>query len=95
MLKLISVKPSDKKEKKLMATFSKDHKSIITHFGSSQHSDFTKHKDTKRRDLYDIRHKRRENWQDPVSAGTLSKYILWNKPTLSESIKDFKRRFNL
>ena len=65
MLKLISIKKSDKPEKKLMAVFSKNDKTITTHFGQSGFSDFTKHKDTRRRDLYDTRHKKRENWGDP------------------------------
>jgi len=36
------------------------------------------------------RHKARENWQNPMSAGSLSRYILWNKPTLRASIADYK-----
>ena len=30
-----------------------------------------------------------------VSSGSLSYYILWNKPTLRESIKDYEKRFNI
>ena len=30
-----------------------------------------------------------------MSAGALSIYLLWNKPTLSASIKQYKRLFNL
>ena len=40
------------------------------------------------------RHKATENWQKPMSAGSLSRYILWNKPTLKASISDYKKRFN-
>jgi hypothetical protein len=32
---------------------------------------------------------------DYMSAGSLSRYILWNKKPLRESIADYKRRFNL
>jgi hypothetical protein len=52
-------------------------------------------KDDKKKDAYIARHKVNENWNDPKSAGALSRYILWNKTTLSASIADFKKRFNL
>jgi len=40
------------------------------------------------------RHRTRENWNNPMSAGSLSRWILWNKPTLKASISDYKRKFN-
>ena len=55
-------------------------------------SDYTIHKDKKRKNNYMIRHKKRENWKNPLSAGSLSRYILWNKEDLNESIKDFKKK---
>jgi len=30
-----------------------------------------------------------------MSAGALSRWILWNKPTIEASKADFKKRFNL
>ena len=61
-------------------------------FGSAQHSDFTKHKDPERKKRYIDRHKSRENWNDPTTAGYLSRWILWAKPTIEESIKDLNKR---
>jgi len=58
-------------------------------------SDFTKHKDTKRKKRYLSRHKKRENWNNYMTAGSLSRWILWNKPTLRESIEDYKKKFKL
>ena len=58
-------------------------------------SDFTKHRDPARKERYLKRHKANENWNNPLTAGALSRWILWNKPTLSASIKDFEDRFNL
>ena len=95
----VVIKESNKKGKKFMATFSKrssgdkklNDKTI--HFGSAGMSDFTKHKDPTRKERYLKRHKKRENWNDPLTAGALSRWILWNKPTLSASIKDYKSRF--
>ncbi len=92
--------PSTKKTKKLMAIFydANGKKMKTTHFGSAGMKDFTKHsKDVRdeRKKAYINRHEKRENWNDPTSAGALSRYILWNKPTLEASYKDFKKRFGL
>ena len=58
-------------------------------------SDFTKHKDPERKERYLKRHKKNENWNNPLTAGALSRWILWNKPTLKASIEDFENRFKL
>ena len=83
--------------KKMMAVFFKDGKKIKTvHFGSVGYYDYTtlKEKDEERKRRYLERHKK-ENWNDYMTAGSLSRYILWNKPTIEASIKDFKRKFGL
>jgi len=36
-----------------------------------------------------------ENWNDPTSAGALSRWILWNKPSFKGSVADFKKRFGV
>lgn len=68
-------------------------KTRTIHFGARGMSDYTLHKDKARRDRYDARHRRNEYWNDPLTAGSLSKWILWNKPTKAESIRDFKKKF--
>ena len=91
----VEIKKSTNSKKKYMAVFYEGDKKIkTTHFGCAGMSDFTKHKDEARKQRYMNRHKTRENWRDPMSAGSLSRYILWNKPTLRASIQDFKKRFN-
>ena len=94
-LKLISIKKSPKKDKKYVATFSRNGRIKQTHFGAAGMSDYTKHKDSARKQRYMNRHSRRENWRDPTSAGALSRFVLWNKPSLRGSIADYKRRFHL
>jgi len=90
------IKPSTNKEKKYMAIFYDGDKKVkTTHFGAAGMSDFTKHKDEERKKSYISRHKARENWNDYKSAGALSRWILWNKPTLEASVNDYKKRFNL
>ena len=51
-------------------------------------SDFTKHNNEDRKKLYLDRHRKRENWNDFMSAGSLSRWILWNKTTLESSINE-------
>lgn len=95
-VKLLKITKSSKPEKKLMAVFETDSgRTKTTHFGASGMSDFTKHHDEERKQRYINRHKANENWNDPTSAGALSRFILWNKMSLSASIADYKRRFNL
>lgn len=91
----VQILKSTRKEKKLMAVFTdcKKFDKKTVHFGAVGYSDFTIHKDVKRKQRYLSRHKKNEKWEDPFTAGSLSRYILWNKPTLQASIADYKRRF--
>jgi len=66
-----------------------------TDFGASGYADFTIHRDLMRQMNYLSRHRANENWNDYKSAGALSRWILWNKPTIAESLKDYKKHFNL
>ena len=94
-MKKVIIKPSTNSSKKLMAIFYKDNIKIKTiHFGAAGMSDYTIHKDDKRKQRYLNRHKNNENWSNPMSAGALSRWILWNKKSLRASINDFKKRFN-
>lgn len=92
MIELIKVIPSKRKDKKYTAIFKKDGKEIKTNFGASGMSDFTINKDIKRKERYISRHKKDLKTNDPTRAGFASIFLLWNKPTLNESIKDYKRR---
>lgn len=62
-------------------------------FGAVGYEDFTTHGDLQRKQNYIQRHSAREDFNDPMSAGALSKWILWNKTTLSASYKDFRNKF--
>jgi len=97
MVDKVEIRPSTQKTKKLMAIFYDDNGKKIktTHFGSAGMSDYTIHKDKERKERYLDRHRKRENWNDPMTAGALSRWILWNKPTLQGSIRDYKKRFKL
>lgn len=90
---LIYLGLSKNKDKKYTAIFRNPTKTI--HFGAKGYDDYTTHKDDKRKQAYIKRHQTRENWNDPLTAGTMSRYILWNKKDINESIKDYVRRFNI
>jgi len=93
----VKISKSDRDGKKMKAIFyDSDGKKIkTTHFGQKNASDFTIHKNEERKKRYLDRHKNNENWNDYMSAGALSRFILWSEPTLSGSISSYKKRFNL
>lgn len=69
----------------------------VVHFGAKGYSDYTKHKDSERKDRYISRHRKRENWKKSGidTAGFWSRWLLWNKPSLGASIRDIEKRFNV
>ena len=64
-------------------------------FGDRRYGNYTTHKDPKRKANYISRHKKRESWTNPNTAGFWAKHILWNKPSLAGSIKNTERKFNM
>lgn len=93
----VSIGKSTRQGKKMVAVFYDEAKKKIktTHFGASGYEDYTTHGEMQRKMNYLARHKDREDWNDYMSSGSLSRWILWNKPTLSESINDYMNRFRL
>jgi len=92
----VVIKKSTKPEKKLMAIFTlENEKKKSVHFGASGMSDYTIHKDDERKNRYLERHRKNENWSDPMTAGALSRWILWNKKSKVASISDYKKKFKL
>ena len=85
---------SSKADKKYMALFNIDGKKKITHFGQAGADDYTITKDKQQKKRYLDRHRANENWNDPLTAGALSRWILWNKPSITDSIASYKKRFN-
>ena len=126
-MKLISIVPSNRKDKKYKATFelykdpvkgngarpTQPYTMILsTHFGAKRR-DGTNYRDytlmsnpksefyiknsgerEKVRQAYLKRHAK-EDWMKPMTAGSLSRWILWEKTTLPAAIKNFKRKFSV
>ena len=64
------------------------------HFGSKGASDFTHHNDETLKQAYIKRHQKRENWNDIFTAGFWSRWMLWNKPTMSESARSIDEHYD-
>tara|TARA_Y100000361_G_scaffold136064_1_gene136441 strand:- start:86 stop:421 length:336 start_codon:yes stop_codon:yes gene_type:complete len=105
----MELKKSNKPDKKYMVTFinPKSKREKVVHFGQNSARDFSlinsknskfylanKEDREKVKSNYRSRH-RNDNINDPYSAGSLSWWLLWNKPTLSASIKDYEKKFNI
>ena len=63
-------------------------------FGAKGYEDYTQHHNPLRKENYLTRHRAREDWKDPMTAGALSRWILWEYPSLERSVREFKRKFS-
>jgi len=67
------------------------------HFGAEGYLDYTQHGDRETKELYILRHQAtgREQWNNPNTAGFWSRWLLWQEPTLSESIAYIEKKFKI
>ena len=94
----VQLKKATTQGKKYTAVFYDDDRKKIktTSFGATGYEDYTTHGDEERKRRYIERHKNgNENWADYKSAGSLAKYILWNKPSVSASFSSYLKTFGL
>ena len=98
-IKLISVKKSTKQGKKFTATFDTGSRKKVIHFGAAGARDFTKIKNkqeaNKVKSRYIFRHHKDLKTGNPMRAGFLSMFILWNKPSVAAGVADYRRRLNI
>ena len=84
---------SDRKDKRYTAIFDNGKQ---VHFGLKGGQAYIDHMDKLKRENYLKRHIKRENWDDPYTAGALSKWILWgDSSNINKNLIDFKKRFGL
>jgi hypothetical protein len=96
MPKIDSFGPSSKAGKKYTVVLRQDSgRKKTINFGAAGMDDFTKTGDSEQKSRYIQRHKDKEDWNDPLSAGFWAKHILWNKTTVQQSLADTKRNYNL
>lgn len=97
------LEPSSRRDKKYMALFYDNQNRLVrtTHFGARGFNDYTTYykRDPQlarlKRLSYISRHRVRENWRDPMAAGTLSRYLLWEKPTLAAALRKYRVMFDV
>lgn len=96
-MKLVSIGPSTRAGKKLMATFeTPEGRTRTTHFGAAGMDDYTKTRDVGQRAKYRSRHRKDLETGDPTRAGFLSWYILWgDSASIDANVSAYKSKFNL
>jgi hypothetical protein len=97
MVRLVKLVPSENPEKKYDATIEREGREKTISFGQKNAKDFTTTGDNERKQRYIGRHKAREDWTKSGvdTAGFWSRWINWNRPSVAESLRDVKARFNL
>ena len=91
----IIIKPSEKKNKKFDAIING---SKTVSFGGVKENgkpneDYTIHKDNERKNRYINRHKKSEHWNDATTPGFWSRWLLWEKPTLTQAATNINKKF--
>ena len=86
----ITIQRSSRRGNKLVAFDGRQR----VHFGAEGYEDYTAHRDPARRQRYIARH-RGENWtrEGVMTPGWLSRYILWEKPSLREAVASANRMY--
>ena len=88
----VTIQKSSRAGKKYMAKVGDK----TVHFGATGYQDFTTSKDERRKKSYLARHKTSEDWalSGIDSAGFWARWLLWNKHTITASIRDINQRFS-
>ncbi len=96
-MKLLRVERTPNQSKAFRAIFKLDNdKEKRVTFGTSSNYVLNPDKTNKDRENYLKRHKTREDWEDPLTAGSLSRWILWgDSRNLNKNISTFKKKFKL
>ena len=96
----VTIKESTKPDKKMMAIFTRENgRNKTVHFGAIKkdgqpYDDYTITHNKEQRAKYINRHQSKENFNSPMTAGSLSRWILWGDSTSkTTNIKNFKSKF--
>ena len=100
MTKFVSLKRSDRPEKKWMVELvANSGRRKTIHFGDSHLKDYTLFSAAEReahKRSYLARHQATENWRDPETAGFWSRWVLWGPhPSVQENLRFTIRKFGL
>lgn len=95
-MKLIKIQRTPNENKEFKAVFDVNGRTKITRFGTSSNFVLNPNKTLRDRTNYIKRHQVNEDFNDPTSAGALSRFVLWgDSRSLKKNISAFKKRFRL
>lgn len=95
---IIKDNPNAPKDKKRLIAFfiMKDGKTKTKKFGMFKSAGtFADGSTEEKRNQYIARHEKRENWNDIFSAGSLSRYVLWEFRSNNNIEKFYNRKFKV
>lgn len=97
MPKLESLTRTPGGKKEFVAVFRQDNERTKTvRFGTSSNYVLNKDKTDAHRAAYIARHRVNEDFSNPMTAGSLSRYILWgNSRSWPQNLAAFRRRFKV
>lgn len=86
-------KESTRKDKRLMVLFANGE---VIHFGMKGAKTYIDEGDKAKREAYIARHRVREDFNNPYTAGALSRWLLWGDSTdFEKNHKSFMKKFNV
>jgi len=93
----VYISKSDIKGKKYKIVIDDDGRTKTLHIGSDGMDDYTLTGDDEARKRYILRHKKREDWKKTgiTTRGFWSRWLLWEKKTLKEAVKNIESKFNV
>ena len=96
-MKLEKIERTPSENKEFMAIFTLDNGSSKTvRFGTKSNFVLNNNKTELDKENYIKRHQVRENHNDPLTPGALSRHLLWgDSRSIKKNVKDFKTRFNV
>ena len=95
-MKLIKIQRTPNEPKEFKAVFDVNGRTKTTRFGTSSNFVLNPNKTIRDRTNYIKRHQVNEDFNDPTSAGALSRFVLWgDSRSLQKNISAFKKRFRL
>jgi hypothetical protein len=96
-MRLLQIKKANDSKHKFIAVLEDGSKTYNIAFGAQGYNDFTKTKDETAKSSYIARHKVREDWSKSgiLTSGFWARWVLWNKPTIEESVKYTVKKFHL
>ncbi len=100
-MRLLRIVKSSRPGKKYQAVFEDGGRLKTVHFGAAGYGDFIRYSATStalgnaKRAAYLARHGASENWSRPDTPATLARYVLWERRSLRNAVRAYKKRFRL